>query len=88
MNRRGKNLGRKSNEEFFKQVREMQDICDRAMKGEEVNCPNCGEKLTFYGIDSGRHPGVFCPNNDFKVLMDFKEQNVIEKLGLDKPRNK
>jgi len=81
-------LGSKSNNEFIKEIREMQDIFERAMKGEEVCCPKCGEKLVFYVLGSGKHPGLFCINNDFKVLMDFKEQNVLEELGLNKPKDK
>ncbi|SFE86897.1 hypothetical protein SAMN04487969_108134 [Paenibacillus algorifonticola] len=76
------------NKKFIMEVREMQYICDRAMRGEEVNCPECGEKLLYYGLNSGKHPAVYCPNNDFKVLMDFKEENIIEKLGLDKSKKK
>ncbi|GIO86750.1 hypothetical protein J25TS5_36820 [Paenibacillus faecis] len=70
--------------EFIKEIRVLQQIADRAMAGEEVYCPKCGELLIINKLGSGKHPSVFCPNNDFKVMIDYKGNNVIENLGLDK----
>ncbi|GAB1529617.1 MULTISPECIES: hypothetical protein [Brevibacillus] len=61
-----------NNADFLKEMREIQSICDKAANGENVFCPKCGELLQFFGVDSGKHPGVFCPNNDFQVLINLK----------------
>lgn len=48
------------------------DICKRLKDGEQVECPKCGALLHYYGPGSGYHPGVFCPNEDFWVLEEYR----------------
>ncbi|WP_322908156.1 hypothetical protein [Paenibacillus campi] len=74
--------------EFIKEIRTLQNIVDRAMVGEKVYCPNCGELLMINKLGSGKHPSVFCPNGDFRAMIDYKENNVVENLGLDRKKIK
>lgn len=62
-----------TSEQFFKEIRELREIRNRVINGETVFCPNCGAQLIFCGLNSGKHPGIFCPNNDFKILMDYND---------------
>lgn len=46
-------------------------IINKLVSGEQVNCPQCGEPLVLRGQNSGTHPGVFCPSDDFEILIEF-----------------
>ncbi|MNP39489.1 hypothetical protein D3C76_1330670 [compost metagenome] len=63
-----------SKDDFIKEMREVQEICDKAMKGENVRCPKCGTLLIVNRFDSGKPPSVSCPNNDFNVLINLNNK--------------
>jgi transposase len=65
-----------NNEEIRKYTREeyqeIRKIIEKVLKGEEAECPHCGMPLVYCGKDSGRHPGIYCPNKDFEVIVELK----------------
>ncbi|SCW83736.1 hypothetical protein SAMN04487970_106222 [Paenibacillus tianmuensis] len=64
-------LTRRSREEILREVKRIQRIREKVMAGEEVKCPNCGQTLMFFGKDSGKHPGIYCPTDDFEILIEY-----------------
>jgi hypothetical protein len=64
----------KTRQQHIEEIRKTKDIVKRAVNGEIVACPKCGEILVYCGPESGKHPGVFCPNKDFEVYMEFKNK--------------
>jgi hypothetical protein len=40
--------------------------------GVEVLCETCKLPLAFFGPNSGRHPGIFCPTGCTEILAEFK----------------
>lgn len=65
-------MKKRSREEILSEIEVIQTIREKLMKGERVKCPRCDEYLKFLGKNSGKHPGVFCPNGDFEVLVDYE----------------
>ncbi|WP_411348053.1 hypothetical protein [Paenibacillus sp. WLX2291] len=63
---------RRSHDEVLKEIELMQTTRQKVMSGEKVSCPKCGKNLIFFDKNSGRHPGVFCPNGDFEILIEYK----------------
>lgn len=66
------------NEFKRKPAHDINSIIARTINGEKVECPKCGYTLIFNDVNSGKHPGIFCPNNDFRIMMDFKKNNISE----------
>ncbi|GGJ31898.1 hypothetical protein [Paenibacillus hunanensis] len=64
-------MERRSHEEVLKDIEMMQTIRKRVMNGDNVSCPKCGERLIFLDKNSGKHPGIFCPNGDFEILIEY-----------------
>ncbi|MDQ0110639.1 hypothetical protein [Paenibacillus harenae] len=60
----------------------------RVSKGEKVPCPKCGEILIYQSFDSGKHPSIVCPNNDYSVLLEVKRSDILDKLGLRKRKGR
>ncbi len=71
-------------DKIISEMRAIRDLGEKAMNGEDVYCPKCGALLTFYGPNSGKHPGLFCPNGDFKTLLDYKSNSAIEQMRFEK----
>ncbi|AWB43488.1 hypothetical protein DCC85_04130 [Paenibacillus sp. CAA11] len=65
-------MKKRSHEEILGEIVVIQTIREKLMKGETVKCPKCGEYLNFLGKNSGKHPGVFCPNGDFEILIHYE----------------
>ncbi|XOK62179.1 hypothetical protein ACJ7K1_03315 [Paenibacillus elgii] len=74
-------MARRSREEILKEIERVQEIREKVVAGEEVKCPNCGQTLMFFQKDSGRHPGVYCPNDDFEVLIEYDRLSKEERKG-------
>lgn len=66
-------------EQFFKEMKELREIINKVSRGETALCPKCGAKLVYYDRNSGKHPGIFCPNNDFKTLLDYRSDDKNNK---------
>lgn len=64
-------MTKRSKEEILEEIEEMHLLRKKVMSGEKIPCPKCGEYLIFYGKNSGKHPGIFCPNNDFEILIEY-----------------
>ncbi|MFB6366569.1 hypothetical protein ACFCP7_21355 [Paenibacillus elgii] len=71
---------RRSLEEILKEVKRIQRIREKVVGGEEVKCPNCGQTLMFFGKDSGKHPGIYCPTDDFEILIEY---GLLSKIAPD-----
>ncbi len=65
-------MKRRSHEEVLKEIEMMQTIRKRVINGENVSCPKCGERLIFLDRNSGEHSGIFCPNKDFEILIEYR----------------
>ncbi|MFD1886779.1 hypothetical protein [Paenibacillus wenxiniae] len=63
-----------------------QDIDVRVIRGDKVPCPICGQILIYQQAEDGKHPAIICPNEDYSVLLEVKQNDILEKLGLRKKR--
>ena len=64
-------MEKRTRAEILKEVECNQLIREKVVKGEKVVCPKCGEVLFYSGKQSDKHPGVYCPNDDFEILIEY-----------------
>jgi hypothetical protein len=58
---------------ILEEVKAHDRIVADVMAGKTVTCGVCGQPLKYYGVDSGRHPGIYCGNGCTEILMTVKK---------------
>ena len=49
----------------------MWELIAAVREGKVVRCDTCSTPLTYFGRNSGRHPGVYCGNECFAILLNM-----------------
>ncbi|MGK2857515.1 MAG: hypothetical protein ACSLFQ_09940 [Thermoanaerobaculia bacterium] len=47
-------------------------IASNLKEGRTEHCKGCGGELIFKGVDSGVHPGIYCPNGCTEILFEMR----------------
>ena len=62
----------KSDQDIVEYFMKMEKLMTDVKAGVEILCETCKLPLVFFGPESGRHPGIFCPTGCTEILADFK----------------
>lgn len=63
---------KKDKTQLLEEVARVEQMVAAVRDGKEVLCKTCGLPLAFYGLNSGRHPGVYCPTGCTAVLVELR----------------
>jgi hypothetical protein len=65
-------MDEKEKRERLREIEAREKLIEDVMDGKRVPCPTCQQPLTYFGVGSGVHPGIYCVNKHLFVLMNVK----------------